>query len=86
MKKKFSKWSILLSVLGAITFYTSYAIAPVNPEGRIVLILQVLFFTSIIAAALSIIFSLWGFMNKEKGFLNLVGPIIVVFVFIDFFL
>ncbi|MBA2176094.1 hypothetical protein H0266_14450 [Halobacillus locisalis] len=86
MQKKFSMWSILLSVLGAITFYTSYAIAPVNPEGMIVLILQVLFFTSIIAAVLSILFSLWGFIRKEKGFLKLVGPIVIVFVLLDFYL
>ncbi|CAM3294055.1 hypothetical protein FITA111629_14965 [Filibacter tadaridae] len=84
MNKKYSKWSVILSVICTITIFTSYAIAPRQPEGMMVVLLQVLFFTSIITGLLSLIFSFLGFKKKEEGFLKMIAPIIVILVLLAF--
>ncbi len=81
---KYSKWSVILSVICAITIFISYAIAPKHPEGMEVVLLQVLFFTSIITGLLSLIFSYIGFKKKEQGFLKMIAPIIVILVILTF--
>ncbi|CDQ20267.1 hypothetical protein [Halobacillus karajensis] len=84
MIKKYSKWSVILSVICAATIFMSYEIAPTNPEGAMKILIQVFFFTAIITGLLSLIFSFLGFKNKERGFLKLVAPIIVVLVLLAF--
>lgn len=81
---KYSKWSAILSVICAITIFTSYAIAPKQPEGMMVVFIQILFFTAIITGLLSLIFSFIGFKKKEKGFLKMIAPIIVILVVLTF--
>ncbi|WP_079478925.1 hypothetical protein [Halobacillus salinus] len=86
MKQPFSKWSAVLSIIAAVFFYMSYFIAPVNPEGSIVIVIQLLFFTSILAAVLSIIFSLIALIKKDRGFLKFVAPVVIVAVLFEFLL
>ena len=84
VNKKYSKLSVLLSVICAITIFTSYAIAPKQPEGIMVVFIQVLFFTSIITGLLSLIFSFLGFRKKEQGFLKMIAPIVVILILLAF--
>ena len=84
MNKKYSKLSVLLSVLCAITIFTSYAIAPKQPEGIMVVLIQALFFTSIISGLLSLIFSFMAFKKKEQGFLKMIAPIVVILILLVF--
>ena len=84
MNKKYSKWSTVLSVICAITIFASYAIAPKQPEGMMVVLIQLLFFTSIITGLLSLVFSFMAFKKKEQGFLKMIAPIIVVLVLLTF--
>lgn len=84
MSNKYSKWSVILSVICAITIFSSYAIAPKQPEGMMVVLIQVLFFTSIITGLLSLIFSFAGFKKKEQGFLKMIAPIIVFLILLAF--
>jgi len=80
----YGKWSAILGVICALTIFASYAIAPKQPEGMMVVLLQVLFFTSIITGLLGLIFSFLGFRKKEKGFLKMIAPIIVILVILTF--
>ncbi|AIF45058.1 MULTISPECIES: hypothetical protein [Bacillaceae] len=80
----YGKWSAILGVICALTILASYAIAPKQPEGMMVVLIQVLFFTSIITGLLGLIFSFLGFRNKEKGFLKMVAPIMVLLVLLVF--
>ena len=84
MNKKYSKLSVLLSVICAITIFTSYAIAPKQPEGIMVVLIQALFFTSIISGLLSLIFSFMAFKKKEQGFLKMIAPIVVILILLVF--
>ena len=84
MNKKYSKLSVILGVISAITIFTSYAIAPKQPEGIMVVFIQVLFFTAIISGLLSLIFSFLGFRKKEQGFLKMIAPIIVSLILLIF--
>jgi hypothetical protein len=84
MNKKYSKWSAILSIICAITIFTSYAIAPQEPEGSMVVLLKILFFTSIIAGVLSLILSYLAFKNKEEGFLKKKAPIIILLILLVF--
>ncbi|ASK63893.1 hypothetical protein CFK37_17875 [Virgibacillus phasianinus] len=84
MHKTYSKWSVILSITCALTIFVSYAIAPRQPEGVMVVLIQVLFFTSIVTGLLSLIFSFIGFKKKEKGFLKMVSPIIIILILITF--
>jgi uncharacterized membrane-anchored protein len=84
MDQKYSKWSAILSIICAITLFTSYAIAPRQPEGMIVLILKALFFTSIFSGILSLILSYLGFKNREKGFLKMIAPIVILLILLVF--
>ena len=84
MNKKYSKLSVILGVICAITIFTSYAIAPKQPEGIMVVFIQVLFFTAIISGLLSLIFSFLGFRKKEQGFLKMIAPIIVILILLAF--
>ncbi|QDP41527.1 hypothetical protein [Radiobacillus deserti] len=77
---KYSKWSAILAMICAITIFASYAIAPKQPEGMMVVFIQILFFTAIITGLLSLICSYLGFRNKEKGFLKRIAPIIVAVI------
>ncbi|SES07638.1 hypothetical protein [Psychrobacillus sp. OK032] len=86
MNKKYSKWSAILSTICAITIFTSYAIAPQEPEGSMVVLLKILFFTSIIAGVLSLILSYLAFNNKEEGFLKKIAPIIILLILLVFVL
>lgn len=84
MIKKYSTWSAILSIICAITIFTSYTIAPKQPEGMMVVFIQILFFTSIITGLLSLIFSFLGFKKNEQGFLKLVAPLIVILILLVF--
>ncbi|QNK89254.1 hypothetical protein H7992_06100 [Sporosarcina sp. resist] len=86
MNKKYSKWSAILSIICAITIFTStsYAIAPQEPEGSMVVLLKILFFTFIIAGVLSLILSYLAFKNKEEGFLKKIAPIIILLILLVF--
>ncbi|MEK4714097.1 hypothetical protein [Sporosarcina sp. FSL K6-5500] len=84
MNKKYSKWSAVLSIICAITILTSYAIAPKEPEGSLVVLLKILFFTSIIAGVLSLTLSYSAFKNKEEGFLKKIAPIITLLILLVF--
>lgn len=84
MNKKYSKWSAILSIICAITIFTSYAIAPQEPEGSMVVLLKILFFTSIIAGVLSLTLSYSAFKNKEEGFLKKIAPIIILLILLVF--
>ena len=84
MNKKYSKWSAILSIICAITIFTSCAIAPQEPEGSMVVLLKILFFTSIIAGVLSLILSYLAFKNKEEGFLKKIAPIIILLILLVF--
>ncbi|WP_342537702.1 hypothetical protein MKY15_13000 [Sporosarcina sp. FSL K6-1540] len=84
MNKKYSKWSAILSIICAITIFTSYAIAPQEPEGSMVVLLKILFFTFIIAGVLSLILSYLAFKNKEEGFLKKIAPIITLLILLVF--
>ncbi|MCT8140242.1 hypothetical protein H1D32_22605 [Anaerobacillus sp. CMMVII] len=64
----YGKWSATLSIICAVSLFVSYAIAPVQPEGMIVILLQVLFYGAIIMGFISIILSICAFKNKEIGF------------------
>ena len=83
---KNSKWSAILSIICAITIFTSYAIAPEQPDGVIVVAIQVLFFTAIITAVLSLILSFLAFRKKEQGILKWVAPLLIVFILLVFFI
>ena len=74
---KYSRWSAIFGLICAITIFSSYAIAPKQPEGPMVVFLQMLFFTSIITGLLSLVYSYIGFRNKEKGILKKIAPMIV---------
>ncbi len=80
----YGKWSAILGVICALTIFASYAIAPKQPEGMMVVLIQVLFLTSIITGLLGLIFSFLGFRKKEKGFLKMVAPIMVLLVLLVF--
>ncbi|RIW37411.1 hypothetical protein D3H55_05085 [Bacillus salacetis] len=80
MKEKFSKSSAISSVICALTLFLSYELAPDNPEGTIVIMLQVLFFTSIITGILSLIFSIMAHKRKESGFLKNIAPLILIMI------
>jgi len=82
----YGKWSAILGVICVITLSASYAIAPEQPEGMVVVQIQVLFFTAIITGLLGLIFSFLGFRKKEKGFLKMVAPILVLLVLLVFVL
>lgn len=84
MNKKYSKWSALLSLIFAITIFASYAIAPEQPEGMMIIFLKLLFFTSILSGILSLIFSYLSFKNKEEGFLKKIALIIILLVLLVF--
>ncbi|MFJ7994428.1 hypothetical protein ACIQY5_19925 [Peribacillus frigoritolerans] len=84
MNEKYSKWSAILSIICAITIFTSYAIAPQEPEGSMVVFLKILFFTSILTGVLSLIFSYLAFKNKEAGFLKKIAPIIILLILLVF--
>ncbi|SES44197.1 hypothetical protein [Psychrobacillus sp. OK032] len=84
MNKKYSKWSAILSIICAITIFTSYAIAPQEPEASMVVLLKILFFTSIFAGVLSLILSYLAFKNKEEGFLKKIAPIIILLILLVF--
>ena len=84
MNKKYSKWSAILSIICAITIFTSYAIAPQEPEGSMVVLLKILFFTFIIAGVLSLTLSYSAFKNKEEGFLKKIAPIIILLILLVF--
>ena len=84
MNKKYSKWSAILSIICAITIFTSYAIAPQEPEGSMVVLLKILFFTFIIAGVLSLTLSYLAFKNKEEGFLKKIAPIIILLILLVF--
>ncbi len=84
MLKKYSNLSTILGIICVITIFTSYAIAPRQPEGAMVVVIQILFFTSIITGLLSLIFSFIGFKKKEQGFLKMVAPIIVILILLIF--
>ncbi|MEC0343722.1 hypothetical protein [Peribacillus frigoritolerans] len=86
MNEKYSKWSAILSIICAITIFTSYAIAPQEPEGSMVVFLKVLFFTSVITVVLSLILSYLAFKNKEAGFLKKIAPIIILLILLVFVL
>lgn len=80
MNGKYSKWSATLSIICAMTIFISYAIAPDEPEGLMVVFLKVSFFTFIITGVLSLVFSYLGFKNKEEGFLKKIAPIIIFLI------
>lgn len=84
MNKKYSKWSAILSIICAITIFTSYAISPPEPEDSMVVLLKVLFFTSIIGGVLSLILSYLAFKNQEKGFPKKIAPIIILLILLVF--
>lgn len=78
MNEKYAKPSAILSVVCALTLYLSYEMAPDQPEGLIVFILQFLFFSSILTGILSIIFTFLAYRNNEKGFLKNIAPMIIL--------
>ncbi|WP_421378159.1 hypothetical protein ACOJQI_12275 [Bacillus salacetis] len=80
MLEKFSKPSAILSIVCALTLFLSYELAPEKPEGWIVIILQLLFFTSLITGVISLVLSFLAHRNKEKGFLKNVAPTILVVI------
>ena len=84
MNQKYSTWSVISSIICALTLFMSYEIAPTKPEGAITILIQVLFFSAIITGLLSLVFSFLGFKNKERGFLKLLAPIIVVLILLVF--
>ena len=86
MNKKYSKLSVLLSVICAITLFMSYAIAPAQPEGIMIILIKALFFTSIITGVLSLIFSFVGYRKNEQGFLKIIAPLIIVLIITTFVL
>lgn len=67
-----------------MTIFISYAIAPDEPEGLMVVFLKVSFFTFIITGVLSLFFSYLGFKNKEEGFLKKIAPIIILLILLVF--
>ncbi|MGM0846459.1 MAG: hypothetical protein ACQEUT_15900 [Bacillota bacterium] len=84
MNEKYSKPSALLSIVCALTLFLSYELAPARPEGMTVIILQVLFFTSVISGAASLVFTIMAHKKDEKGFLKNIAPTIlfsILFVF-----
>ncbi|SDM30057.1 hypothetical protein [Sediminibacillus halophilus] len=84
MNKPYSKWSAILAIIGAAAIFASYAIAPEQPEGMLVVLIQVLFFTAIITGILSLVFSFVGFRKNEPGYLKYIAPIIVCLVILTF--
>lgn len=84
MNKKYSKWSAILSIIGTITIFTSYVIAPQEPVGSLVVLLKILFFTSIITGILSLPLSYLAFKNKEAGFLKKIAPILILLILLVF--
>ena len=80
----YGKWSAILGVICALTIFSSYAVAPKQPEGMMVVLIQILFFTSIVSGILGLIFSFISFKKKEKGFLKMIDPIIVILVILTF--
>ncbi|QTN00681.1 hypothetical protein ERJ70_16115 [Sediminibacillus dalangtanensis] len=84
MNNSYSKWSAILAIICAAAIFASYAIAPKQPEGMMVVLIQVLFFTAIITGLLSLIFSFVGVRKKEPGYLKFVAPVIVCLVILTF--
>jgi hypothetical protein len=80
MKEKFSKPSALLSIVCALTLFLSYELAPDQPEGAIVRVLQALFYTAILSGLLSLIFSVMAHRRKEKGFLKNIAPLLLFLI------
>ncbi len=80
----YGKWSTISGIIFVLTLSAYYTIAPEQPEGIITVLIQVLFFTAIITGLLSLIFSFLGFRKKEKGFLKMVAPILVLLVLLVF--
>ena len=84
MNKKYSKWSALLVVICTLTLIVTYAIAPDQPKGVMVILLKGLFFTSILSRILSVILNYLSYKNKEGGFLKKVAPIIILCILLLF--
>ncbi|WP_163970409.1 hypothetical protein [Oceanobacillus halotolerans] len=89
MKQPYTKWSVILSVICAITLFSSYILAPRQPEGVMAVLIQVLFFTAVITGLLSIIFNIISFIKKEKGPAKGIVPLIfgvILFIFVFSFI
>jgi uncharacterized BrkB/YihY/UPF0761 family membrane protein len=84
MNVKYSKWSAILSIICAISIFTSYTIAPNEPQGIMVVFLRILFFTSIFTGVFSLIFSYIAYKNKEESFLKKLAPIIILLILLIF--
>lgn len=84
MKKRYSIWSALLGVICIINLFASYAIAPDQPRGIMIILLRGLFFTSILSGILSLILTYLSFQNKEEGFLKKLAPIIILSILLMF--
>ena len=86
MKDRYSTWSAFLSSYCGIAMFVSYYIAPDSPEGIIVPILMFLFYSAILAGILGLIFTFLAFNKREKGYLKLVGPVLLSLVLLSFIL
>ncbi|TDL32759.1 hypothetical protein E2R51_08785 [Jeotgalibacillus sp. S-D1] len=84
MSGNYGKWSAILSIVCAVTIFSSYALAPDEPRGGMVVFLQILFFTSIITGILSLITSYLAFKANEEGVLKKIAPIIVLVILLVF--
>ncbi|WP_026909138.1 hypothetical protein [Paucisalibacillus globulus] len=86
MKNKYSKYSAILSLYCGIAMFVSYYIAPDSPEGIIVPILMFLFYSAILAGILGLVFTFIAFLKSEKGYLKIVGPVLLSLVLLSFIL
>jgi hypothetical protein len=79
--KKLSIWSASLSFIGIILFFTSYLVSE-NPTSGEVIIIKVLFFSSIASMIIGIVASVFAIKSMEEGVLKYFSFFIAILLII----
>ncbi|WP_156942512.1 hypothetical protein [Alkalihalobacterium bogoriense] len=83
---KYGKWSAILSIICGLGLLLSYVVASDTPAGLEYFYLTILFFGSILLGIVSLIFTVIAYVNKEKGFIKNVAPIVICFILLLYLL
>lgn len=79
--KPYGYWSILFSVAGSLLLVASYLISPNEPQGMIVIGLQIMLLSAIVLLGLGVVTSILAIRKKEEGIKKYTGillPVIII--------
>src|SRR5690625_3732473 len=91
LKKTYSYWSALCSIIVTLLLISTYVIAPDYPEGIIVVIMKIMMALTILLFLLGMIGSIMAIKNKDTGIKKYTGIllptlILLFFILVPFFM